>query len=104
MTFGLFSEFEEGFLDFNIWQRVNAAQLTDAHFGKAVLAGDVGKSVDNPGSLVISSVCKRRRTTSVLLTLLRKQLQVGLVDETEYVLPPGHQILLPCCNVVPNIR
>ncbi|KAI6762991.1 hypothetical protein HG530_008971 [Fusarium avenaceum] len=102
MAFGLFTKLQESFLNFDVRQRVDAAQLVDANLRKVMLACNMGKPVNDPGSLVITAVSKGTGSTSVLLALLRQQLQIRLIDETEDVLSPSDKIL-PSGDIIPDI-
>ena len=66
-----------------------------------MLASHVSEAVDDPGSLVIASICQG--VTGLTRALLRMKVQVRVVDQVEDVLPPRHQIL-PDVDVVPQVR
>ena len=102
VTLGLFTKLQESFLDLNVGKGVDAAQLVNANLGKVMLTRNMSESVDDPGSLMVTPVGKGTSSSRVLCALLRQQLQIRLVDETEDMLSPSDKIL-PSSDIVPNV-
>ena len=69
-----------------------------------MLAGNMGKSVDDPGSLVEASITKRVGAGSSSATLARSldEREVCLVDGVEDVLPPSHKVT-PDADVIAGV-
>ena len=66
-----------------------------------MFASDMRKSIDNPGCLVITPICKGGTTR--ILALRRQKLKVCSIDEPEDMLSPSHQVL-PSSDIVPYVR
>ena len=56
VALGLLTQLKEGFLNLNVRQRVDLAQLVDADLGHLVLASNMGETVDDPCRLVVTAV------------------------------------------------
>lgn len=104
MTTGLLPEFQERLGDFDVWERVDLVEGVRADVQEIMLASDMGKSVDNPGCLVETSITKRvgAGSSGTPLAGSLDEREVCLVDGVENVLPPSHEVT-PDTDVIADI-
>ena len=101
VAFGLLAQFQERLLNLDVWQRVDATELIDTHLRHLVLTSHVRETVDNPRSLVITTVSIG--VTSHIVCLGRQQSEISRIDQLEDMLAPRNNVL-PRIDVVPEVR
>jgi hypothetical protein len=100
------AELKEGFGYFNVGKRVYLVQGAETHVQQVMLPGDMSKTIDDPGSLVIAPILRGvdvSRGCIAVLVVSRDERDVSLVDRVEDVLAPCHQVT-PDTDIVMNIR